>query len=199
MSSIKLTADSGGGTFEIKAPSSSGNTRVLTLPDTHNLTLNGGKILQVVSVSKGDKQSWTGTAKTEITNLAPTITPSSASNKILVLGTLYSSNTIASITAYNVVKRSINSGSFTTIGNHTTASDSNSTQAHGHGGTFYGTWNLMNSSINFLDSPNTTNAIVYKWFMQSEGGTMYINRTGRNNTVYHPKTISVLTLMEIAA
>jgi hypothetical protein len=33
MSSIKLTADSGGGTFEIKAPSSSANTRVLTLPD----------------------------------------------------------------------------------------------------------------------------------------------------------------------
>ena len=39
MSSIKLTADSGGGTFEIKAPSSSGNTRVITLPDTGNLTL----------------------------------------------------------------------------------------------------------------------------------------------------------------
>ena len=199
MSSIKLTADSGGGTFEIKAPSSSGNTRVLTLPDTHNLTLNGGKILQVVSVSKGDKQSWTGTAKTEITNLAPTITPSSASNKILVLGTLYSSSNVASVTAYNVVERSINSGSFTTIGIHIDVSDSNSTQAHGHGGPFNGTWNLMNSSINFLDSPNTTNAIVYKWFMQSEGGTMYINRTGRNNTVYHPKTISVLTLMEIAA
>ena len=50
MSSIKLTADSGGGTFEIKAPSSSGNTRVLTLPDTGNLTLGGpyGKILQVL-------------------------------------------------------------------------------------------------------------------------------------------------------
>ena len=39
MSSIKLTADSGGGTFEIKAPSSSGNTRVLTLPDTGNITV----------------------------------------------------------------------------------------------------------------------------------------------------------------
>ena len=39
MSSIKLTADSGGGTFEIKAPASSGNTRVITLPDTGNLTL----------------------------------------------------------------------------------------------------------------------------------------------------------------
>ena len=43
MSSIKLTADSGGGTFEIKAPASSGNTRVLTLPDTGNLTLAPGK------------------------------------------------------------------------------------------------------------------------------------------------------------
>ena len=39
MSSIKLTADSGGGTFEIKAPSSSSNTRVLTLPDTGNITV----------------------------------------------------------------------------------------------------------------------------------------------------------------
>ena len=50
MSSIKLTADSGGGTFEIKAPSSSGNTRVLTLPDTGNYIL-GGRILQVVSTN----------------------------------------------------------------------------------------------------------------------------------------------------
>tara|TARA_Y100000592_G_scaffold100655_1_gene181772 strand:- start:1030 stop:1605 length:576 start_codon:yes stop_codon:yes gene_type:complete len=33
MSSIKLTADSGGGTFEIKAPASSANTRSFTLPD----------------------------------------------------------------------------------------------------------------------------------------------------------------------
>ena len=59
MSSIKLTADSGGGTFEIKAPSSGSNTRVLTLPDTGNGTvLNyskynaSGKILQVVSFNK---------------------------------------------------------------------------------------------------------------------------------------------------
>ena len=41
MSSIKLTADSGGGTFEIKAPASSANTRVLTFPDVKGLTLGG--------------------------------------------------------------------------------------------------------------------------------------------------------------
>ena len=39
MSSIKLTADSGGGTFEVKAPASSANTRVLTLPDAANGTV----------------------------------------------------------------------------------------------------------------------------------------------------------------
>ena len=42
MSSIKLTADSGGGTFEIKAPSSSSNTRVLTLPDVASIATLGG-------------------------------------------------------------------------------------------------------------------------------------------------------------
>tara|TARA_X000000950_G_scaffold281036_1_gene376850 strand:- start:571 stop:1191 length:621 start_codon:yes stop_codon:yes gene_type:complete len=206
MSQLKLTADGGGGTVSLKGPSTTtGNAAIeLTVPGTGSSTLattaTAGKILQVVSASKGDIQSWSGTTKTEITGLAPTITPSSASNKILVLGTLYSSSDTAQVTAYNVVERSINSGSFTIIGNHATASDSNSTQAHGHGGNFSGTWNLMNSSINFLDSPNTTQAIVYKWFFQSEiSGTTYINRTGRNNTVYHPKTISVLTLMEVAA
>ena len=76
MSSIKLTADSGGGTFEIKAPSSSGNTRVLTLPDTHNLTLNGGKILQVVAANKTDTFSASASNGTyhDITGLSVSIT-----------------------------------------------------------------------------------------------------------------------------
>ena len=54
MSSIKLTADSGGGTFEIKAPSSGSNARVLTIPDSANGTVltttnpKTGNIIQVV-------------------------------------------------------------------------------------------------------------------------------------------------------
>ena len=57
MSSIKLTADSNGGTFELKAPSSSSNTRVLTLPDTANGTVltttnpKPGNIIQIVSTT----------------------------------------------------------------------------------------------------------------------------------------------------
>jgi hypothetical protein len=39
MSSIKLTADSGGGTFELKAPASGSNARVLTVPDSASGTV----------------------------------------------------------------------------------------------------------------------------------------------------------------
>ena len=201
---VKLVGSTSG-SVSLQAPASTtgGAHRVLTLPDVNGTvatTTTAGKILQVVSAAKGDIQSWNGTSETEITNLAPTITPSSASNKILVIGQLYSSSTVATVTAFNVVKRSINSGTFTTIGNHAGTSDSASTLAHGHGGNFNGTWNLMNSSMHYLDSPNTTQSIVYKWFFRSEiSGTTYINRTGRHNTVYHPATISRLTLFEVAA
>ena len=200
---VKLVGSTSG-SVSLQAPASTtgGAHRVLTLPDVNGTvatTTTAGKILQVVSAAKGDIQSWNGTSETEITNLAPTITPSSASNKILVIGQLYSSSTVATVTAFNVVKRSINSGTFTTIGNHAGTSDSASFSSV-HGGNFNGTWNLMNSSMHFLDSPNTTQSIVYKWFFRSEiSGTTYINRTGRHNTVYHPATISCLTLFEVAA
>ena len=39
MSSIKLTADSGGGTFELKAPASGSNAIVLTIPDSASGTV----------------------------------------------------------------------------------------------------------------------------------------------------------------
>ena len=91
MSSIKLTADSGGGTFEVKAPASSGNTRVLTLPDAANGTVltttnpKTGNILQVVQTVKSDTFTHSGnTSVTDVTGLNVTITPSSNSSKILI-------------------------------------------------------------------------------------------------------------------
>ena len=91
MSSIKLTADSGGGTFELKAPASSSNTRVLTLPDTGNLTLGGpyGKILQVVSGSQQVAASQGFSSDSFVdTGLSASITPSSSSSKVFVTGYL---------------------------------------------------------------------------------------------------------------
>tara|TARA_R100001079_G_scaffold103781_1_gene69865 strand:+ start:311 stop:898 length:588 start_codon:yes stop_codon:yes gene_type:complete len=100
MSSIKLTADSGGGTFEVKAPASSGNTRVLTLPDTTNGTVltttssdadryKAGEIVQMVfgeitnDYSSGDFADITSSSYTNYGNLKLTITPKFNDSKLI--------------------------------------------------------------------------------------------------------------------
>ena len=87
MSSLKLTASSGGGTFEIKAPASSSNTRVLTLPDTGNLTLNGGKILQIVQANHNSALTNTD-GNYQDTGLSASITTSSNHAGVFILANL---------------------------------------------------------------------------------------------------------------
>ena len=109
MSTLKLTADSGGGTVSLKAPASttSNGAIELLLPvaDGSNgqaITTNGsgqlafadvagGKILQVVSTSDSTRTSTgTFTFYNYMTDspFSCTITPSSSSSKILLQGFL---------------------------------------------------------------------------------------------------------------
>ena len=89
---IKLNAASGGGSVSLQAPSSSSNNRVFTIPDEVDATLltsntSTGKILQVKQVVKTDTFSLAASStnqRIDITGLTIDITPSSASNKILV-------------------------------------------------------------------------------------------------------------------
>ena len=89
MSSIKLTADSGGGTFEIKAPSSSGNTRVLTLPDTGNLTIGQapGTIVQAkcTAPSSAGQISSTADSYNDITDIDLLITPKFSNSTMILI------------------------------------------------------------------------------------------------------------------
>jgi len=97
MSSIKLTADSGGGTFELKAPASSSNTRVLTLPDTANLTLGQTGIVQVVQTFKTDAVSESVSAQNATSVvMSVNITPTSATNKLLIKAVVHMSSSSAS-------------------------------------------------------------------------------------------------------
>ena len=89
MSQIKLTAASGGGTVALKGPASTtGNAAIeLTLPGTASGTLavgDTGKILQVVQTVKKDRTTIQSASLTDITGMSVTITPSSASNKVLI-------------------------------------------------------------------------------------------------------------------
>ena len=207
MSSIKLTADSGGGTFEIKAPSSSGNTRVLTLPDTHNLTLNGGKILQVVQNVKTDTASTSAGLASPMnfdSTFSQAITPSSSSNKIEVTFNLSVALSGNDDLMMFRLRRKIGSGSFADLTDamgdtaasryrcmHAVNSDVNA-------------YKMPTISLNFLDSPSTTDAVTYSFSVAHDSGstrTFYLNR-GDNDTssyAYVARGISTIILKEVKA
>ena len=96
MASIKLQGDTSG-ELTISAPAVAG-TNTLTLPASSGALLTttgdgsqltglpaGGKILQVLSVQKTDVFSTTSASLVDVTGLTLTITPSSASSKILFM------------------------------------------------------------------------------------------------------------------
>ena len=105
---IKLNAASGGGSVSLKAPSTTtSNAAVeLQLPvadgsanqfiktdGSGNLSFaaaGGGKILQVITVLKTDSFSTSVqvTSSADVTGLSVNITPSSASNKIMVFASI---------------------------------------------------------------------------------------------------------------
>ena len=109
MSQLKLTADSGGGTVAIKGPASTaGNAAIeLTVPGTGSSTLattaTAGKILQVVQTVKLDTFSTSSTSDVDVTGFSVSITPSSSSNKVLVMVNLALSS--QSVFVYGILKR----------------------------------------------------------------------------------------------
>tara|TARA_B100000123_G_scaffold91224_1_gene66276 strand:- start:301 stop:900 length:600 start_codon:yes stop_codon:yes gene_type:complete len=199
MSSIKLTADSGGGTFEIKAPSSSGNTRVLTLPDTGNITLGAGKLLQVVSTTKTDSFTTTSTSYTDITGLSASITPSSSSSKVYVIVHVNSAATTR-YASFRLVRGSTNIA----IGTDITGSQEAVTFTAGSNtSNSYDNLILRNQSMAILDTPSTTSATTYK--LQGRinygAGDLYVNRQPYTDTTstYVVRAASTITLYEVAA
>ena len=197
MSSIKLTADSGGGTFELKAPSSGSNARVLTVPDTASGTVltttnpKAGNIIQVVHVSYSTETSIASTAFTD-TGLTATITPSSASNKILVIvssNLQFSRGTTSASGGVRV--RRVTGGVDTNIYEAGNSNPTLGNQMNGHGS---GIFSRMNMAVNIEDSPNTTSSCVYR--VQAAAETT--SNTGKV-TAQEENTPSHMTLMEIAA
>ena len=207
MSSIKLTADSGGGTFEIKAPSSSGNTRVLTLPDTGNLTLGKTGILQVVSSTKQDAWSYTAntTAAVDVTGtdqdgngsvFCVKITPSSASSKILFTCNFMLGMGGGAAYVQGFMKR----GTTTLLpGTHGTGNMVNCTFGRsGTGSSYY----VENVGFTLLDSPGVNTELTYKvQFGKGDGSyEVYVNRPATlDNQPYNTLGSSTLTVMEVSA
>jgi len=180
MSIVLVGSTSGSCTLQEQAVA---GTTVLTLPTVSGTVLTdtspkAGNVLQVVQGTTSSQTSTTGIVLVD-TTLTATITPSSASSKILVMVDqssvgkqngdervkivlLRGATQIALLTelaAYNAVAQNNNIGSVT---------------------------------ISYLDSPATTSATTYKTQFST------INGVGTAHVQWNP-SLSTITLMEIAA
>jgi hypothetical protein len=152
----------------------------------------GGKVLQVVSTTKTDTFSITSTSFADITGLSVSITPSSASNKIMVFVDCYiggpASSSTQSMTRLMRDSTAICVGA--SAGSRTQASSESGLDSVNH---------VEPVAINFLDTPSTTSAITYKVQMRVTGGTHYVNRTSNDDDGdYNSRVASTITVMEIA-
>jgi hypothetical protein len=171
------------GSVTLSSPAVSGTT-TLTLPATTGTVLTSasntgfpaGSVLQVVTGTLATAVNFTGNTFTDL-GLSALITPSSSSNKILIIVTLMnvwktSANTYygAQLQRNGTIIQTVQSALYT----------NSSLERQDAANTF-----------SIYDSPATTSSVTYKIQMRNEPATGTITVTGGN---YGPSTI---TLMEI--
>jgi len=223
MSQVIIAGDTSG-TITLQAPAVSGST-TLTLPattdtlvgrtTTDTLTnksivatqltgtiasarLPAGSVLQVVQATKTDTFSTASTSYTDVTGLSVSITPSSASNKILVFMN-------ASVAAGN--GSDINHAGIQIVRGSTAIfiGDARGTRMQATAVVNTATAGQMNHpSAVYLDSPATTSATTYKLQIKTTNGsyTANVNRSGRdaNDSLgFDGTAASSITVMEISA
>ena len=162
-----------------------------------NLTgITTGKILQVISTTKTDAFSVGSNASWhDVTGMSLNITPTSASNKILFMMTLYTAGETNSFT------RMVRDSTPIAVGTGASGSQVNVTTNPARNKN--DTAELMPQVMNVLDSPNTTSQVTYKVQFRSYGAStynVYLNRAvNTENNNWHTCTASTITAMEVAA
>ena len=163
--------------------------KVNAITETDGTAFPYGKIIQVVQTVKTDTTSHDTTAWTDISGMSVSITPQSASNKVLIMFSGMGST--VNMGFVRLVRDSTTIGAGDDIGSRVNCT----CQFHRAGDS-----NLQTSfSFQYLDSPNTTSATTYKLQWRDESGTIYLNRsvTDHNNDA-GARTASVITAMEVS-
>ena len=152
-----------------------------------------GTVLNVLSITKTNSFSSASTSFTDITDLTISITPTSASNKILVLANVSGSQDVAVGASYLRLMRdstaicigdTAGSRPVCTFG---IASPATSILA-------------SNTGMNFLDSPGVTTSTTYKiqCAVTAGSGSTYINRTTTDSdSASFGRGVSSITVMDI--
>lgn len=152
-----------------------------------------GSILQVVQATQTNNISLANGATQLITGLSASITPSSSSNKILILFTVNMSatNNQPGIIIYR-------------NGSALTASTGDASGSRGRvttAGAVTGPAYVSPCSNSFLDSPATTSATTYALYLaNNSGGTAYVNQSATDtDSVGYLRPASFMQLMEVSA
>lgn len=156
-----------------------------------------GSIIQVVSTTLTSAVSVsvpTAGSFVDVSGLSATITPSSASSKIMVITMVsHSARTSGTqVTSTRLVRDSTAIAIGDAAGNRQRVSSYTFLNDDGA---------VHNPSVQILDSPATTSAVTYKFQVSSNASsqTIYINRSQTDtDTVGYPRSASTITLMEVA-
>jgi hypothetical protein len=158
-------------------------------------TLPTGSVLQVVTYTSTSNASTANTTGTTYvaSGFIVTITPSSATSKVLLLCSSAIGNSVGGAGMSAQFYRSIGGGGYSSIGA--------GAQVTGYlNNITYVSYQVNMFGIHYLDSPATTSSISYQLYFQGNNGTptgtCYLN--GRNNDGLQQPQLN-LTAMEISA
>jgi len=187
--SVTLQEPAVAGTTVLTLPAVSG-TLITTASSGQSIpkaALPTGSVLQVVSTTKVDVTSSTSATYADITGMSVSITPTSATSKILVM---FSANTSDSAGTNNTLLRLVRNSTNLAVGTEGTSNNGTNFIRVPDNLTVYC------ACMNFLDSPATTSSTTYKLQWVVPTGTIYLNRRGSDTNF---GTSSTITVMEIAA
>ena len=150
---------------------------------------NAGIGTNVVSALKTDAFSTTSSSPTAVTGLSVTITLTSATSKILVIGFVHvSAAAVAAANCDVTLLRDSSAIAVSTAGTTFNATAGPRITA--------ATGNLFSATISVLDSPATTSAVQYDIGLSSNASTAYVNRAGASAQNGY---FSSITAIEVAA
>jgi hypothetical protein len=156
-------------------------------------------VLQVVQAVKTNTFSTTSATFGNVTDLTVSITPASASNRILIAGVLQTSSNANDMYKIRIAKN----GTAIFVGDTVAGATSGLSQFYLYTSGSLGNWSTLPVPVYYLDSPATTSAVTYSWQVrvQGSGSTLWINRTSdqSGNTDQNFYGASSIIVMEIAA
>tara|TARA_R100000008_G_C3528477_1_gene137922 strand:- start:179 stop:730 length:552 start_codon:yes stop_codon:yes gene_type:complete len=160
-----------------------------------------GSVLQVKQTTKTDVQSIQSTTLLEIGDLNLTITPSSASSKMLIMAN-------PSLSGYGhldaKITRTVNGTATDLLKGDQVGSNRTRSHWHTYKVTNFNTTYANDPAVmHYLDSPNTTSEITYKVLVGSPHDAssyiVYVNRQySDGDNSWASTSASTLTVMEIA-